>query len=367
MRRGIVGLSLLGAVACTFGSAGQGASAGLPNDGTESGEPSSGDDGAATSGDPADGDGSGADGDDDDGPDDGDPSDDDADDDGTAAAAALEFVEGSPVELGKVELKAGTLVTLTLRNAGDTEATAIAARPIDAPLAWEGGAYPGTTGTCGDALPADATCELVLVVLPGIPGISARAIGLDYDDGSGAAEVMTEVRLVGVGETANLLLNPGFEDSAPGAAPTEWNIGAGNWIVDTATAHEGVQSVHPGDGGPEEVTLYQEVEVGGYAATLGELGLGVTVTGYGVAEGTNNEPFNFRVRIFDDTDTEVGAPTESGFVDPTEWTPWTAALALPKTAATVRLELQCRRGMFATNCDAAFDALDLRFVYPPPS
>lgn len=75
--------------------------------------------------------------------------------------------------------------TLVVTNIGGGDAAQITATGgLTAPYQFEGGAFPGTAGTCTASLASGEQCEIVIDFSPGIDGIFNDIIELDYFDGA---------------------------------------------------------------------------------------------------------------------------------------------------------------------------------------
>jgi hypothetical protein len=283
-----------------------------------------------------------------------------------AGEGQLVIVQSPVVALGDLPLSAPHAFSLTLENVGDGPATAIVPPTLASPYAWTDDVYPGTGGTCGEMLAGGDSCTMELTALPVQPGIDARTIEFSYVGAMTAKTIGATLELSGVGTGDNLLVNPGAEDGASGAVPPAWVVGNGaSWQATDGTVDEGSLSFYPGDPGTGSVvTLYQEVPLDGYQAAIDGPGLGIAFSSRARTESVINDPHNLRV-VYYNIAHEVLAQWESGFHDSTGWHSHDMTQAIPAMTTTVRVELQCER-QWGTNCDAWFDALSLRAVYPPP-
>jgi hypothetical protein len=92
-------------------------------------------------------------------------------------------------------------------NRGD-EAIQVDPRALSAPLAYTGGVYPGTNGTCRTFISADEVCDLQVEVTPASPfGQLDAAVVLDYEGvcGNSSLSVPVEGTLL---EPARLTVEP---------------------------------------------------------------------------------------------------------------------------------------------------------------
>lgn len=76
-----------------------------------------------------------------------------------------------------------SLFTITIYNNGESPATNIQILGMSAPFDYQGGAYPGTSGTCGSSIPAHGSCTIVLEFSPLTGGSHNNTITLWYDRG----------------------------------------------------------------------------------------------------------------------------------------------------------------------------------------
>ncbi|MBK6848835.1 MAG: choice-of-anchor D domain-containing protein [Proteobacteria bacterium] len=94
--------------------------------------------------------------------------------------------------------------TFYLFNDGALAATVSDAGLLAGSFGWKGGAYPGTSGSCGAAsLGPGATCTVVVTFAPSGDGPRAAGLGLRYLDATG--EQLAERALAGTATTAPVL------------------------------------------------------------------------------------------------------------------------------------------------------------------
>ena len=277
----------------------------------------------------------------------------------------LEISGGPTIDLGDLPVDALHAFEVTLDNVGDGPATAITGPMLPSPFTYAGGSYPGNGGTCTDMLAAGQSCTMALEVTPDRPGIGGTPLAVNYVGAQMAKSVSGDIVLVGLGSTGNLLLNPGAEDGASGQLPPEWTVGSGSdWQATSGSVDEGALSFYAGDPGTNDpVSLYQEVDIAGFAPTIDTLGMTVSFLSRARTESLINDPHNLRVIYFNAAHESVGS-WESGSHDQTGWHSHDMAQGVPVGTTTLRVELQCDRD-FGSNCNAWFDALQLYLSYPP--
>lgn len=96
-----------------------------------------------------------------------------------------------PYDFGTLTVGAAAVdVTFTLSNTGGQSATSLTSGGLAAPIAFKGGTYPGTAGTCGATLAASATCTLVMSFLPSSPGLFTDTLVTTYNDGTGSTQTL---------------------------------------------------------------------------------------------------------------------------------------------------------------------------------
>ncbi len=74
--------------------------------------------------------------------------------------------------------------TVQITNSGDTEAIGLTASISSGVFSFEGGNYPGTSGTCGVTLPAKSSCTVAVRLLPTTGGIYFGTLTVQHSVGS---------------------------------------------------------------------------------------------------------------------------------------------------------------------------------------
>jgi len=102
---------------------------------------------------------------------------------GTSADGAnLLFEEGSSHSFGGALVNSVSTKTLTLTNIGASVAQSVADDTnISSPFRYEGGSYPGTSGTCGASIASGASCVLAVEYAPTSVGTYSSTVGVSYD------------------------------------------------------------------------------------------------------------------------------------------------------------------------------------------
>lgn len=279
---------------------------------------------------------------------------------GPSGAPLLEISDGPAFDFGPIPVATASVHLFMVTNAGDGVAEGIAAQPLGGAFDYEGGAYPGTSGTCGASLDVGTSCAVAVSFAPAELGLHAQALRVDYDGGE---TVNRPVSGGATGISANLLTNPGGEDG--GAPPSGWtNIGAGNWLADNwVMPYEDAAYISAYDGpNNQEFQLSQEVPVGTWASTIDAGAMRFSFEGWVATLSDGNDGHRIRVRYRDSEDDLIDT-WESGWGTGGMWAQRSHERLAPVGTRTVEVELACRK--FANfYCDAYFDALVLQASYP---
>jgi hypothetical protein len=140
-----------------------------------------------------------------------------------ATKATLAISDGPTYDFGTRAVGAPTAHAFTVTNTGGRAATSISAAALASGFSFTGGAYPGTTGTCGTTLAAGGSCSLAVTFSPAAAGSASSTLALSYDDT--LATVMASVGLAGKGASpAQLSISDGpiyaFGTHARGSSTT---------------------------------------------------------------------------------------------------------------------------------------------------
>ncbi len=129
----------------------------------------------------------------------------------SGALAVLTISESDPFSFGTVVVGGNSTQIFTINNTGTGTATSMAEVGLAAPFGFSGGAFPGTSGTCGATLAPAATCTIEVEFAPTSAGIANDTISISYNDGAGIQNVNRDV--TGTGVVPALLTisdSPGF-------------------------------------------------------------------------------------------------------------------------------------------------------------
>jgi hypothetical protein len=122
-----------------------------------------------------------------------------------SSAAVLTISDGPTYDFGAVATGSSADHTFTIMNTGGAAATALAAAgTAGGAFAPKGGAFPGTGGTCTAALPAGASCTLVVTFSPAAAGAAQATAGVSYNDGAATRTATLDVK--GTGAAPALLV-----------------------------------------------------------------------------------------------------------------------------------------------------------------
>jgi hypothetical protein len=103
---------------------------------------------------------------------------------GSGVPAAILTISGAnPEDFGNVTVGNNDVISLTVTNTGGLTATSMAGGGLVAPFTFEGGSYPGTTGTCTTSLTAGSNCTISLRFQPTMTGLASDIVEIDYNDG----------------------------------------------------------------------------------------------------------------------------------------------------------------------------------------
>ncbi|MBK8480370.1 MAG: choice-of-anchor D domain-containing protein [Proteobacteria bacterium] len=126
------------------------------------------------------------------------------------APSILTISDGPTLEFGARATGSVSEATLTVTNSGASAATSLSAAALAGPFSFKGGAYPGTGGTCAEALAPGSGCLLVVAFAPTSVGLGSASLVIDYNDGAAAGRA--ERALSGTG------LSPARLELAPAGA-----------------------------------------------------------------------------------------------------------------------------------------------------
>lgn len=280
--------------------------------------------------------------------------------------AEIVFVEGSTIDLGEIDPNnAVPLPPIVIRNDGDVDAEAVSGGSLVPPLAWAGGAFPGTGGTCGGTLAPGQTCGLVLSPAPAPIGLTSQMLTIDYEDSGFAETVVAVVEAVGRGTSEELVRNGSFKEGGAGSPPAQWTVASGGWQTTINSGWDDNRSAFAGSATVgSTVSLAQEIDLAQWADTIAAVGLGLRIEGAGRAQNNDIDQWLTVVTELDagGSPQAMHASTPSGYGD---WAGFLHELALAPGTRRVRIELQCVMNN-GSNCNVWFDGVQAHATYPPP-
>lgn len=132
-------------------------------------------------------------------------------------AALLSFTPNPTVDFSAILTNTTKSLLVNISNTGQATASNIQPGLVPSPFSFEGGAYPGTQGSCGVNILGGATCTLSLAFSPTVDGTSDASFSLGYDDGTSMQSLIMPLH----GEASNVALNfvtsslpPAFSNNA---------------------------------------------------------------------------------------------------------------------------------------------------------
>ena len=269
-----------------------------------------------------------------------------------------------PIDLGESEARA-----FVVTNVGTAPANNLAWSGVTEPFVFVGGSYPGASGNCSHVLDAGESCLLVLAFEPKTPGPAQAQLGIHYQDDGGSHIVSRELVGGGIGSTDTLLVNGDAEDCPhAGAIPPNWELAAGTGWRCGSNVQAGSFSFFGGDqSGAGLFELRQDVTVTAFADVIDLGALGIELSGWGRRTGGGDDSYHIDV-VYLGEDENAGelAGWTSGVHSAGIWLQHTHARTLPAGTRTISVRLFCvKKDGNANQCDAYFDELELRLVYPP--
>jgi hypothetical protein len=267
------------------------------------------------------------------------------------------FVDAPAIAIGDVAAGSYTF-TVGLHNVGGEAAAWLSAEAPKPPLAWAGGTFPGTGGDCDAGLAPGATCNAVVEVQAGMPGLYTRTLTV----ASGAGETTLDVTVGAVGDGPNLVDNGGAEEGGGGMLPS-WSSSAGNWYATTDLASAGAHSIVAGNGIQGLAVLFQDVPVSAWAEAVDGGGFGFVLRADTRSYSNNNDdPHALRLRYLDAGGGELIA-LSSPWIVSSGWQTYEGMMVAPPQTATVRIELVCDF-LNGVVCNGYFDEVRLVPRYP---
>lgn len=285
--------------------------------------------------------------------------------DPTTSAPETTGAPGSPAELvfvpdaldfGNIAVDDDYVLQVDLRNAGGATAMLLTNVLVPGAFGLSGG-WPGAGGTCGTELAPGESCRLAVGFHPRAIGPHASTLQLAYYDGIDLGAPVDApplpLRGGGVGETANLIVNPSAESSLDG-----WTMSGSTWSATTTDSTHGTHAFQAGNPALGTTTLSQTIGLGEWAAPLAVGGVHFRFSG-AARSPTGNA--SYRVDLGFDTGSQSPLQGTS-----TTWDEVQTNGPAPLDATSVTVTLTCMAVAFQ-QCGALFDELSLTLVYPPPT
>ncbi len=280
-------------------------------------------------------------------------------------APMLVIAEAPLHDFGDVALGDDDTVLLMVSNEGTGAATGMAGQALTAPFGYVGGSYPGVGGDCGDTLDPAASCTIEVEFSPAELGPYTDTLAVTYD--GAAMDATCDLIGGGAGDSGNLLLNPGGENT--GYPPPDWQIvGGGDWwagvIFDDPAPHAGSSYLlaDTGPDSPSVFTLRQDVDVSAWADLIDAGLLSFSFEGWARTYFNDNDYFRFRIRFRDDAGMVIEV-WNTDWQTSDVWELHDDMRTMPAGTRSLRVDLGCEK-FGGTYCNAYFDAMDLRVSYP---
>ena len=103
---------------------------------------------------------------------------------GVGASPALLIISGAdPHDFGSLSVSNSTTHAFTVTNFGGQAASALSGAGLATPFSFQGGAFPGTGGTCGATLNSGQSCTMVVEYAPTVTGSFVDSVILNYNNG----------------------------------------------------------------------------------------------------------------------------------------------------------------------------------------
>ncbi len=277
----------------------------------------------------------------------------------------LQISDGPTFDFQEVSVPGSTTHAFTVTNTGRGDATGITGSGIAGPFDFQGGAFPGGGGTCGDTLGGGEDCTVVVEFAPTALGIFTDTVAVAYDQG---ADATRPVEGGGQGQSGNLINNPGGE--SVGDPVPQWNdVGPGNWVAGVFENEEFPQSgnnyiaANNGPGNNQAYSLQQAIDLGPWSSTIDLDAMRFVFVGHArsLQQGTND--YRIRVHFLNDADNVIET-FDGQWGALASWQQFTDDRIAPVGARTIVVELGCRKPQNGNACFAYFDSFDLRAAYP---
>ncbi len=126
----------------------------------------------------------------------------------TGERSAITTSESEEYELSSQNIDSSVDIVLTLYNTGDVAADKIKAYSLSSPLAYAGGSYPGSGGTCTSKIAGQASCTIVIAFTPNKMGKNSATLQLGYYNGKTTRVFEKKFNGVGISDPTITSVSP---------------------------------------------------------------------------------------------------------------------------------------------------------------
>lgn len=273
---------------------------------------------------------------------------------GEVGQGGVVIVGGPLFDFANVELSTPQIREIEIRNQGDEMVMDLAADLEGEWFSFEGGEYPGTTGTCGDVLAPDNRCVVSVVCKATQWGVGHGGITVEHvDAATGPVSVTADFVGNGVGESNNLVINGDGEEQ--GNPPPGWEESAGtDWRTTTTSPASGVGAIMAGYGGEVELLeARQTIDLESWAEHIDAGALTIRLQANLRSEFTDDDPASVRLLLRDGGGAEIGR-IEADWVRQASWVARDSEQVAPEGTRSVVVVLRCSREIGDT-CNGMFD------------
>ncbi len=280
----------------------------------------------------------------------------------TGGTALLEISDGPLFDFGDIDQAASAIHLFTVLNVGDGPATGLSGGMGPGAFEYTGGAFPGISGTCVDLLDPADDCQVEVSFTPTTIGLFDGTLSLTHDTDGEAAVALTGA---GMGQSDNLLVNPGGEDL--GSPPMGWsNSGPGDWVAGQfppVIPFAGNACIGS-DLGPSDETfvLEQAAVVGAWASTIDAGMLRISFVGLARSQDLFNNDYRLQLDYLDAMDQPL-VQWSTAWETSDQWEQYDDSRYAPVGTRTIVVSLNCRKTA-GNVCDTFYDELNLHATYP---
>ena len=272
--------------------------------------------------------------------------------------------DGASVELegddfGNVDYQSTPTRTYTLSNVGDAATENLAIVPA--------GPFALDSTDCPASLDPAGSCTATVSHNADTLGPFSGELQVGYDNADGLQEFSRALDVEVVGETGNLISDPGFEGCTLGMAPSGWQVFAGPaW---TCEYWEGLPP-HAGDlylSAPasdlDNFNIGTFIDLTPYEHAISTGSMSFELRGQARAWDENNDLYRLRIR-YRNAGGVVQTQHNPPFTSSGSWTLQSDVRTVPGDVSEARIDFYCQKsgGNF---CDAYLDTLSLVGTYNP--